>query len=85
MRDFKKYIAQKTAKDLALGSGHLWMPGYDRIVIYTERTLRQKLDYIHLNPCRAGLAKRPEDWPWSSGKDYYTHQRGFLPVWKRWL
>ena len=25
---------------------------------------------IHLNPVKAGLAKRPEDWPWSSVHDY---------------
>ena len=24
----------------------------------------------HLNPVKAGLAKRPEDWPWSSLHDY---------------
>ena len=26
----------------------------------------EKVEYIHLNPVRAGLARRPEDWPWSS-------------------
>ncbi len=25
---------------------------------------------IHLNPVKAGSAKRPEDWPWSSIHDY---------------
>jgi len=25
---------------------------------------------IHLNPVKAGLANRPEDWPWSSVHDY---------------
>lgn len=29
-----------------------------------ERTLH----YIENNPVKAGLAKRPEDWPWSSAK-----------------
>jgi hypothetical protein len=24
----------------------------------------------HLDPVKAGLAKRPEDWPWSSIHDY---------------
>jgi putative transposase len=39
--------------------------GYDRNV--TEpRTLREMIDYIHLNPVRRGLVERPEDWKWSS-------------------
>ena len=25
---------------------------------------------IHLNPVKAGLVNRPEDWPWSSVHDY---------------
>jgi hypothetical protein len=29
-----------------------------------------KVQYIHLNPARAGLARRPEDWRWSSVHDY---------------
>jgi len=27
--------------------------------------------YVHLNPVRAGLCKRPEDWNWSSYRAYY--------------
>jgi hypothetical protein len=30
----------------------------------------EKVEYIHLNPVRAGLVKRAEDWPWSSVRDY---------------
>jgi hypothetical protein len=30
----------------------------------------EKVPYIHLNPVRAVLALRPEDWPWSSIHDY---------------
>jgi putative transposase len=28
--------------------------------------------YIELNPVRAGLAARPEDWPWSSARAHLT-------------
>jgi len=30
----------------------------------------EKVEYIHLNPVRAGLVERAEDWPWSSVRDY---------------
>jgi hypothetical protein len=32
--------------------------------------LRQKLDYIHYNPVRAGLVDHPEDWRYSSARNY---------------
>jgi hypothetical protein len=28
------------------------------------------VEYIHLNPVKAGLASRPEDWSWSSVHDH---------------
>jgi hypothetical protein len=30
----------------------------------------EKVEYIHLNPVRAGLVQRAEEWPWSSVRDY---------------
>ncbi len=35
--------------------------------------------YIHLNPVRARLVKRPEDWPFSSYRDYIGLRQGTLP------
>jgi hypothetical protein len=34
------------------------------------REYHEKVEYIHLNPVKAGSAKRPEYWPWSSVHDY---------------
>ena len=33
-----------------------------------ERKRTEKLDYMHLNPVRAGLVARAVDWPWSSAR-----------------
>jgi putative transposase len=30
----------------------------------------QRVEYIHLNPVRAGVVKRAEEWRWSSVHDY---------------
>jgi hypothetical protein len=30
-----------------------------------QRELKQRLEYLHMNPVRRGLVKRPEDWRWS--------------------
>ena len=32
--------------------------------------LSDRVEYIHLNPVRAGLVSRPEDWRWSSYNGY---------------
>jgi putative transposase len=45
--------------------------GYDRNM-RTVREAHEKLNYIHLNPVRRGFVTRPEDWPWSSARDWAT-------------
>jgi putative transposase len=32
--------------------------------------------YIHYNPCEAGLAEKPEDWPYSSLQDFLGKRNG---------
>ena len=46
-------------------SGHFWQ-GRFGCVAMDEPHLMAALRYVALNPVRAGLAARPEDWPWSS-------------------
>ena len=46
--------------------GHLFQRRYADGIILTEEHLHEVIRYIPLNPVRAGLCKRPEDWPWSS-------------------
>ena len=51
-------------------SGLLWQPRFFDRALRTVKEYNEKVEYIHLNPVKAGLAKRPEDWPWSSVHDY---------------
>ena len=46
-------------------SGHFWQ-GRFGCVAMDEAHLLAALRYVALNPVRAGLVERPEDWPWSS-------------------
>jgi putative transposase len=46
--------------------GHLFQRRYADGIILTDEHLREVIRYIPLNPVRAGLCKRPEDWRWSS-------------------
>ena len=50
--------------------GPLWQHQYwDRFVRH-EREFAERLEYMHLNPVKKGLAKRPEDWRWSSYSNF---------------
>ncbi|HAA11990.1 MAG TPA: transposase [Cytophagales bacterium] len=48
----------------------LWQQGYHAKQIETTHFLHQKLDYIHENPVAAGFVSRPEDYLYSSARNY---------------
>ena len=47
-------------------SGTLWQGRFKSCLVDSERYLMTVYRYIELNPVRAAMAKRPEDYPWSS-------------------
>jgi len=47
-----------------------WLQKYYPLNLYTEKKAREKLDYMHLNPVRAGLVEQACDWQWSSARYY---------------
>ncbi|KAA3632577.1 MAG: hypothetical protein DWP97_10725 [Calditrichaeota bacterium] len=84
MRDFKKYISQKSIKELGIHRNHIWKPRFDRVAVYTEKVFRTKLEYIHKNPVRANLVENMESWKWSSYGEYVGKGNGIIPVYKEW-
>jgi putative transposase len=50
--------------------GVLWQPRFFDRALRTVGEYNEKVKYIHLNPVKAGLVNRAEDWPWSSVHDY---------------
>jgi REP element-mobilizing transposase RayT len=51
-------------------AGRLWQPRFFDRALRTVKEYHEKVEYIHLNPVKAGLVSRAEDWPWSSVNDY---------------
>ena len=49
----------------------LWQQDNHPIALYNQKILHQKLDYIHYNPVEAGIVEKPEDYLYSSARDYY--------------
>ena len=46
--------------------GHVLQGRYKSILVERDSHLLELTRYVVLNPVRAGLVDRPEDWPWSS-------------------
>jgi REP element-mobilizing transposase RayT len=44
-----------------------------------QRYLLHLTRYIHLNPVKAGFVERPEDWEFSSYREYIDLRQGTLP------
>ncbi|MBN2420055.1 MAG: transposase [Deltaproteobacteria bacterium] len=51
-------------------SGHLFQGRYKAILVDKDNYLLQLSRYIHLNPVKAGLAEKPQDYPHSSYGSY---------------
>ena len=51
-------------------AGHLFQGRYKAFIVDKESYLIGLGRYIHLNPVRAGIVERPEDYRWSSYGDY---------------
>jgi putative transposase len=66
LNQFKFYRQKfKSASDY-----QVWQEGFHPQQIISEKMLHQKIEYIHNNPVRAGLVEKPQDWIYSSAKNY---------------
>ncbi len=85
-RDFLRFTSQMIIKDLrnnhpeilqeyfvgAKDRNHqVWERNALSVPLWTEDVVRQKLNYIHNNPVRAGLCLHPEEYKYSSAPAYY--------------
>ena len=59
-----RYLQKTTSGD------PIWQRKYYSFEIYNRSKLEEKLQYIHLNPVRAGLVEKTVDWKWSSARWY---------------
>jgi len=57
-----------------------WQQNNHPVELSTQEMLRQRLDYLHNNPVESGTVDYPPDYLYSSARDYYTDQKGLLPV-----
>jgi putative transposase len=58
----------------------VWQGGFHPESIYSETFLKQKVEYIHYNPVRRGLVSRPEEWRYSSARNYLLNDESTIKV-----
>ncbi|MBU2558595.1 MAG: transposase [Bacteroidetes bacterium] len=54
-----------------------WRHDNKPIELWSNKVIQEKLNYIHYNPVEEGLVFRPEDYVYSSAKDY-SGEKGVL-------
>ena len=70
-KDWLLYRFRYAAKYNSRNSHHqFWMHDNHAEWIWSEKFFLQKLNYIHQNPVKAGWVARPEDWLYSSMRNY---------------
>lgn len=61
-------------------NGKLWQKGYHDHVIRNGKNFEEKVNYIHGNPIRAGLADKMEGYKFSSYKNYYLDDNTLIKI-----
>lgn len=84
-----KAIKQSVARRLVKAGDHFWQERYYDFNVGTSKKRIEKLRYIHRNPVKRGLVEKPEQWPWTSYRNYSTGEVGIVEIespmaaWKR--
>jgi putative transposase len=57
-----------------------WQVRYSDFPVWSEKKRVEKLRYIHRNPVQRGLVAQPEDWKWSSFRQWATGCEGRVEI-----
>jgi len=60
-------------------SYQFWNQDNHPVELETNEMMDQRLNYIHNNPLKAGIVDNPEDYPYSSARDY-AGRKGLLEI-----
>jgi len=79
-REWMLTIFKGEADRLKRISGYkFWQDGFQPKELHGNAFISQKLQYVHANPVEEGLVEYPEDWMFSSARNY-ADRKGLLEV-----
>jgi putative transposase len=77
-RDWLLEILHKTRlRHKHASTYQVWQEGFHPQALYSDETIRQKLEYLQNNPVRAAFVAAPEHWRYSSAYEWCV---GAIPV-----
>jgi len=81
----KRFVILKVFREAAEADGKgnrykVWQDGFHPIAIESERSFLEKLQYLHESPVRKGYVDRPEQWRYSSARNYILDDDSILAV-----
>ena len=57
-----------------------WQRRFHDFNVYSEKKVKEKLEYMHRNPVKRRLVQHPKDWPWSSWSFYAKGEKGLIRI-----
>ena len=79
-----KVLKQRVSGDLRKNNPanlpRFWQPRFYDFNIWSERKVREKLEYMHANPITRKLVEHPKDWLWSSWSFYEGKEAGLITI-----
>lgn len=58
----------------------VWQDGNHPELLYSAKFIRQKLDYIHNNPVADEIVDEPEEYRYSSARNYHSDRKGYIEL-----
>jgi len=69
LHDVKKILALRLHAQRG-SEGSLWQHQFRDRFVRDATEFNERLEYMHMNPVRKGLVRRPQDWRWSSYNNF---------------
>ena len=96
VRDMKKFTSKAISKYLknlqsyrnlpwlkpfyAGKNNTIWQAGYHPKAIFNETVFIEKINYIHNNPVKLGFVEKPEDWKYTSARNYILEDHSMMSL-----
>jgi len=75
------YVFTKAAEDRSKAINYkVWQDEFHPEAIYSEKWLQQKLNYLHNNPVRKGFVVKPEEWKYSSARNWISKDEAVIKL-----
>ncbi len=83
IREFARDLKSQAAKAIVKATSRfifpeteegrrVWQQSFKGVALWSGWMIRQKINYIHANPVKAGLEKSAKDYYWSSFRSFYS-------------